>query len=356
MTNRFLTYLILLFPAFYSCSKDNSEIRVACERNPKGDYLLKWETYPPLEGSVKIYQSSDPKSFNTQNAVIELNIADGYTVIHSKFLEPRQYFKLVFNKKNSFITAERILQTDGVFNFRDIGGYNSVTNQQVRWGMVYRSSSMSHVESSDIEIFNELGIKSLIDLRTEKEVDIYPPKYKTSHSFKIPIESGNLNSYINKITFEEMKRGDILIALQDGQMEMLHNNTKQLAQIFDVLLDKQNYPAIIYCTWGKDRTSLVVALILSALDVPYEQILQDYMLSNTYTDFYRLLPDGDLYPPQVQEGLTVLFSSHEEILDYLYEQIDKEYGSITTYLEKELGLTSKKRERLKNLLLNQDSE
>ncbi len=356
MTNRFLTYLILLFPALYSCSKDNSEIRVACERNPKGDYLLKWETYPPIEGALKIYQSADPEKFSSQAIVTDLDIKSGYTIIPSKFLEPRQYFKLVFNKNHSVITAERVLQTDGIFNFRDIGGYYDKNKIQIKWGKLYRSSSMHLLLPTDIELLNELKIKSLIDLRSDREIDIAPPKYRTSHVFNIPVKSGNLNSYINKITFEEMKRGDILIALQDGQIEMLHKNTDQLIRIFDVLLEKNNYPAIIYCNWGKDKTSLVIALVLSALDVPYEQILQDYMLSNTYTNFYQLVPDGDLYPPLVQEGLTVLFSSHEEILDYVFEEINKEYGSVTNYLEKELHLTSKKREQLKNLLLDQDSE
>ena len=356
MINRILPYLILLFPAFFSCSRDNSEVHVACERNVKGDYLLKWETYPPIEGTLKIFQSSNPELFSTQNAVKECNIKDGYIVIPSRFLEPRQYFKLVFNKKHSVVTAERLLKTNGLNNLRDIGGYYNKSKIPIKWGKLYRCGSMHYASSTDVEELDEMGIKSLIDLRSSREVDIYPPQYRTPHVFSIPVISSNLNSYINKITFEEMKRGDILIALQDKQMEMLHNNTDQLIRIFDVLLEENNYPAIIYCNWGKDKSSLVIALLLSALDIPYEQVLHDYMLSNIYIDFYRIVQDADLYPPQVQEGLTVLFSSHEEILDYVFEEINKEYGSVTNYLEKKLLLTAKKREKLKNLLLNQDSE
>ena len=356
MRNRVLPYLLLLFPVLFSCSGNNSEVHVACERNMKGDYLLKWETYPLIDGTVKIYQSSNPELFNTQIPAIEQYIKEEYIVIPSKFLDPRQYFKLVFNKKHSVITAERLLKTDEINNCRDIGGYLNKNKIPIKWGKLYRSGSMHYASSIDAEILNEMGIKSLIDLRSSREVDIDPPLYRTPHVFNIPVVSNNLNSYINKIVFEEMKRGDILIALQDQQMEMVHNNTKQLIRIFDVLLEENNYPAIIYCNWGKDKTSLVIALLLSALDIPYEQILRDYMLSNTYIDFYRIVQDADLYPPQVQEGLTVLFSSHEEILDYVFEEINKEYGSITNYLEKELLLTTKKRERLKNLFLDQDSE
>jgi len=356
MINRVLPYLLLLFPILFSCSGNNSEVRVACERNGRGDYLLKWETYPPIDGTVKIYQSSNPETFNTQNPAIEQNITEGYIIIPSKFLEPRQYFKLVFNKKHSVVTAERLLKTDELNNCRDIGGYYTKNKIPIKWGKLYRCGSMFYASPTDAEILNELSITSLVDLRSSKEVDIYPPQYRTSRVFNIPIISSSLNTYINMITFEEMKRGDILIALQDKQMEMLHNNTDQLIRIFDVLLEENNYPAIIHCNWGNYKTSLVIALLLSALDIPYEQVLQDYMLSNTYIDFYRIIQDGDLYPPQVQEGLTVLFSSHEEVLDYVFEEINKEYGSVTNYLEKELRLTSKKRETLKNLLLNQDSE
>ena len=218
MINRVLPYLILLFPVFFSCSRDNSEVHVACERNVKGDYLLKWETYPPIDGTVKIYQSSDPELFNTQIPVREQNINEGYIVIPSKFLEPRQYFKLVFNKKNTVITAERLLKTDGLNNCRDIGGYYTKNKIPIKWGKLYRCGSMFFASSTDAEILNEMGIKSLIDLRSGREIDLYPPQYRTPHVFNIPVVSGNLNSYINKITFEEMKRGDILIALQDKQM------------------------------------------------------------------------------------------------------------------------------------------
>ncbi|MDR1369595.1 MAG: tyrosine-protein phosphatase [Dysgonamonadaceae bacterium] len=356
MTNRFSVYFILLFPAFFSCSRDNSEIRVACERNPKGDYLLKWETYPLIDGTVKIYQSSDPESFVSQNPITEQDIKTGYAIVASKFLEPRQYFKLVFNKKQSVVTAERAMPTDGVYNFRDVGGYYTKDKSYIKWGKLYRSSSMYNATPGDVEILDDLKIKSMTDLRTNREIDIAPPKYRSSQVFNIPIESENLNSFINKITFEEMKKGDILIALQDGQMEMLHKNKEQLIRIFDMLLDGNNYPVLIYCTWGKDKASLVIALILAALDIPYDQIVEDYMLSNKYTNFNFLIPDGDLYETSVQEVLTVLLSSHEEVINYLFDQINKEFGSVNNYLEKELLLTSKKREKLKNLLLNKESE
>ncbi|MDR3060726.1 MAG: tyrosine-protein phosphatase [Dysgonamonadaceae bacterium] len=356
MTNRFIVYLILFLPVFHSCTRDNSEIRVACERNAAGDYLLKWETYPPMEGTVKIYESSNPDAFNTQTPVAKQDINIGYVIVPSKFLEPRQYFKFVFNKKRSVIAAERAILMDGLYNLRDIGGYYDKNKSPIRWGKLYRSSTMYNATERDVETLDDLKIKTLIDLRSDRENDIAPPKYRAPHTFNVPLGNSNPASFVNKITFEEMKKGDVFVALQDVQMEILHKNTDQFIRIFDILLDENNYPAIIYCSWGNDRTGLVISLVLSALDIPYEQILQDYMLSNNYINFNYILPDGDLYEISVQKGLTALFSSHEEVLNYVFDQINKGYGSVNNYLEKKLQLTSKKREKLKNLLLDQKTE
>ncbi len=356
MPRKLILFLTLSLPVLCACNQNRPEIRAACEQDATGNYLIKWETFPPMEGIVKIHESVHPDSFNLQSPIAEQDIKTRFKKVPSMEASRRFYFNLVFNKKYSTITAERIIPTEGIYNLRDVGGYYNRDKHQTQWGMLYRSSSMSNATKKDTETLNNLGIKTLIDLRTEDETYNYPPKYQAQQIFNLPLQNINPFKFINIIVSEEMKKGDVLVKLQDIKMELLHRNTAQFIKIFDILLNEDNYPTVIYCSLGKDRTGIVISLILSALNVPYEQILQDYMLSNTQIRFKSLVPNAEQYSPEVQEALTTLFSTHEQVLNYLFDQIDKEYGSLNNYLEKELKLTPKKREKLKSLLLYTELE
>lgn len=59
------TYSLLLFILSVSCSSSRPEIEVACEAVDNFEYLIKWDVYPMVQGTVKIYNSSDPENFDT---------------------------------------------------------------------------------------------------------------------------------------------------------------------------------------------------------------------------------------------------------------------------------------------------
>ena len=52
-------------------------------------------------------------------------------------------------------------------NLRDLGGWPTRTGGRVRWGLVYRSTALSHLAEEDMAAFAALGIRSVYDLRTE---------------------------------------------------------------------------------------------------------------------------------------------------------------------------------------------
>jgi protein-tyrosine phosphatase len=121
--------------------------------------------------------------------------------------------------------------------------------------------------------------------------------------------------------------------------------------MFDILLDENNYPLVFFCSLGKDRTAIVAALILTALGIDRETILNDYLLSNDLIDYYALVKNIGSFTPQVEETIMALYGSNREYLIYALDQIEKDYTSMQNYLEKELNLNYKKREKLKEILL-----
>ena len=55
--------------------------------------------------------------------------------------------------------------------------------------------------------------------------------------------------------------------------------TWEVKQFFEVLADERNYPVLVHCTQGKDRTGLTILMALLLMSVPLEAAEHDYMLS-----------------------------------------------------------------------------
>jgi protein-tyrosine phosphatase len=346
----------LLFPFLCStllagCVKENPQINVACELMPNGAYLLKWETFPPMEGAVKVYASARPDSFDLNSPVFEQEIAIGYKRILAMPAAPRSYFKLIFNKKYSVIATERTVPMQGIFNFRDLGGYYTKDHRQIQWGKIYRSGSLAMATNRDRYFLNALNIETTIDLRTERESYYYPNTFKAPQVYNLPLRGNGHDIFFDEILSRRMKLPDILDYDRDVFSFILENNTDYFIKMFDVLLDENNYPVVVYCFLGKDRSAIASSLILAALGVDENTIVDDYLLSNDKIDYHALVRDADAFTIDIQKTITALYSAHTETIRYSFELIKTNYGSVDNYLEKELQLTHKKREKLRSMLL-----
>jgi protein-tyrosine phosphatase len=320
---------------------------------PNGTYLIKWETFPPLEGTVKIYESDRPDSFNLKSPLFEQNIQTGYRRVLSTIL-PRAYFKLVFNRKYTTIVSERAIHTQEIFNFRDLGGYYNADRKQLTWGKIYRSSSLGRISGHDRYILSCLHLKTIVDLRTEQENFFYPNLFRTPQIYNLPLRGNGYDAFFDEILTRKMRQTDILDYDRDIFSYMIENNTDYFIRLFDILLDEKNYPVVLSCFLGKDRAAIASALILAALDVDEETIYEDYLLSNNLIDYNSLVYKADLYPFDIQQSITALYSAHNSTIRHAFELIRTKHGTIHNYLEQELHLTNKKRDRLKSLLLSED--
>ncbi len=65
----------------------------------------------------------------------------------------------------------RVIALDEQPNFRDLGGYPTADGRTTRWGMIYRSGELSTLTDADLSRLEDLGIASVIDLRSEREAE-----------------------------------------------------------------------------------------------------------------------------------------------------------------------------------------
>ena len=341
------TGLLLLI----GCNSRSPEIRAVCLRDDIGNYVIKWETEPIIEGTVKMYVSDSPDTFTYDAPAIYANIKEGIATYITHDNTTRKYFEMVFNIKCSRIVGARSVVMDSIQNLRDMGGYNIRNKKTTRWGKLFRSGQLSSLSEWDSIRLDNLGIKTIIDLRTDAEIAAKPVKYTNAKIVHIPITNAQLPELPARIMSGTIRKGDAILYMQDLYLQLITENTQQFVKALEELQNPDNYPILFNCTLGKDRSGFLAAILLAALGASEDTIIKDYMASNEYINLNQLAYLARNLSTDAQEAITVVVSTNESFINLAIQKIRKDYGSVDKYLTKELQLDEKRRNRLKDILL-----
>ena len=337
-----------------ACGGATPHITVVCEENNVGNSIVKWETKPAIEGYVKVFASTDPDDIPEIRPVATANIADQWATVVTDDPAKRHYYTLLFNDKYRVRVATRNVNVPDVQNFRDLGGYPVYArHKQVRWGMLYRSAQIDLTQPATRDKLNNLGIRTLIDLRDTSEYsrttsDTLPGQPRVVH---IPIHAGNLADILTGIDRESIQSDTVYRIVERINRHIVAVHASDFRRMFDTLLDEDNYPAVIYCTTGKGRTGIAAALVLSALGVNDEDIMDDYRLSNRYFDIPAATSYAYDLPTRSQEAITTVYSAREGFLNAAKDEIERTYGSVDDYLRRAVGLEKEDLKLLRKILL-----
>ncbi len=248
--------------------------------------------------------------------------------------------------------AERVLPLAGAVNVRDIGGYETVTGQVVRWGQLYRSGHLSRLSPDDLRYLSELGLRLVCDLRPPREAARSPGPPAAALAWEVVNHSlHNRGGRWRQLVTLLWRRERLFELIAFGYTRVvLERNAASLGRLISGLAEGPR-PQLWHCTLGKDRTGVAVALLLLALDVPAGTVVADYTLSNAYfmafvadlRDELTQIPTFGLQAEQLAALVMAPPSAMEATIAYL----DQRYGGAAPYLLTRAGVTAAQLERLR---------
>lgn len=175
---------------------------------------------------------------------------------------------------------DRHLAYDLVFNLRDLGGYETADGRTIRWRTLFRGDGVHRLAA---ESFTELGIRTVLDLRTEAEI-AERGRAQGSHDWHhLPV----LRTTWDPSWVRPHPDGTEVAAerfLADRYLVMLEEGGESLGTALRMLTEADRVPAVFHCAAGKDRTGVLAALVLCLLGVDDEVIATDYGLSRLGMD------------------------------------------------------------------------
>jgi protein-tyrosine phosphatase len=292
----------------------------------------------------KIFVGANPQKIDWKSTPKKLKDSLVFEVLPTD----RLFFGAIY-KKDTIIFSERRLWVENAPNFRDLGGIKTNNGKTVAWGKLFRCGDMGKFSVNDLTILQKENIRNVIDFRNEQEIkqspDIYPSDFEVNRVWtSISPSNGDAMKKIYTLIGNPKTTPAEAEAVLEEFYTIMPDNIKNYAPFFETLLNsKLGEASLFHCTAGKDRTGLGSALILSVLGVSEEIIIEEYYLSNRYTQYLAKAGMMSQLKPAIAK---VLAGVEPKYIRSTLNKIKTKYGSVLKMLETELGIDETKRQYL----------
>lgn len=250
----------------------------------------------------------------------------------------------------------RIHSFDALDNFRDYGDYATAAGRRIAPGRLYRSGHQARASQADLERLAALRISTVVDLRRPSERRDQPSKRPADFAGAVIESAHDDGGEAPHITF--LRTADLT---PDSGRRFMTDTYRRLpfepshielfTRYFRALGEAEG-PVLIHCAAGKDRTGLLAALTHHLTGVHHDDMVADYLLTNTAVDLERRAP-GIARQLQARTGRP---ASHDAVVAFLgvepvyletaLAEISAAHGSTDAYLQEALGVDAALRDRI----------
>lgn len=259
------------------------------------------------------------------------------------------------------------LDLPGTTNVRDLAGYPAAEARIIGPRRLLRGEVLTEPGSGEaqgawtwdgLSAFRDLGLRTIVDLRSEREArrtrSAWQRATGASLVLELPIAEGGEGSDTN---YMRMLLSGAMQGFNEDDMSSFYQETLQrrattFAAAVDALANADKLPAIVHCSAGKDRTGLLIALVLEVLGTPRAMVVEDYALTgilrpNRTAAYAELFARAGVDP----EKARTLFEAPAASLEQALTHLDENYGGAAGYLVEAGRLHPDRLERLRASLL-----
>jgi protein-tyrosine phosphatase len=211
----------------------------------------------------------------------------------------------------------RLIELEGAFNLRDVGGYHTVAGRSTRWRRLLRSDSLHRVNSEDLARLVDLRVANILDLRSPGEIEFTGQGLLAYGPFNlVSVPTGDNAS--TRTDDEPLAERYLAYLSGDGI-------SKAIAELANV----SSRPTVVSCFFGKDRTGTLIALILDLLGVQRETIIADYALtSSRMGPLIARLRQDELYRSTLEQTAPSRLAADPATMRSFLNAVDEHYGSV----------------------------
>jgi protein tyrosine/serine phosphatase len=229
-------------------------------------------------------------------------------------------------------------------NVRDLGGLPTTDGGRIRESALIRADSLERLtEEGEISV-RAAGVVRIVDLRNVDEAAA------ARHAFDEDEKLYRLVPMIDPAREPERdKRAERTLA--DIYRSSLARNTKSIVEGVCAVADAPDGTVLVHCFAGKDRTGMVVALVLSVAGVSDELIAQDYAYTEECLSELRDTTLAGITDEGMRRTVLERMSARPETMLSMLEFAREQYGGVAQYLAAHgmaAGLIQRLRDRLRD--------
>jgi protein-tyrosine phosphatase len=254
------------------------------------------------------------------------------------------------------VMNDRLHRFDALDNFRDFGGYATAAGNRLLRGRLFRSGHQASATDADLAQLATLDIGGVVDLRHPSERRRQPSRRPVGFSgtvVEIHHDDGGEAPHMAFLKSTELTpdSGRRFMIGSYGRMPFQPGHLDAFSRYFRLLAETDR-PVLIHCAAGKDRTGLLAALTHHLLGVHRDDLVEDYLLTNTAVDLEGRAPaiarqlEARTGRPAAHDAVVAFLGVEPAYLDTAIAAIEAQHGSLDAYFTEALSVDSALRDRI----------